>query len=1423
MNQGGVRYVGAVPHDGGYQDEARPALAPPITIVSPVQRGFASGPLQQEFQPNLALPRDSYHFMMLVDSGHIDAVAPAMTREGGPAAPPTMRIAVAMLRRSREHLREPWAGFRLTATTVLFGDSPNGMEEEEAAEYLADSNVVAEDFVCAARVGMGAEFVPSTVRIDVVLTTKPANQSARRSTETIAVGHNAYVVPFILQMQSTLYRVHTQQMLRESMDDFVRRLQTWVDELPMKDSGRTLENLVGAFVSVTPTAALVYGHGSHIQRGLARSDPLIKDNACIARAIMMGLDPYLMARCDTSLLWIAQKARSGADRDANAATQRCLNLINNRAKEELVQSALEAELQSSMRQDEAHKQFVAAKSYAVSMGVILPDSNAREAHTVRAAYSRVEAALASAMSQLHPLADFSDVFFLSPQRIDAQTVQRIRAAVPHLAIQFWTDNVAGGISLCYPDTRAKESFLQEGGIVINLLFRDGHVSLITDVAALNARLFESNHRIPCPFCGVTFSHRDGTARISQDTAMVIHIRAGCPRSDDTEVTVPMSPRNLRQLSIRESRMRVQPPLSACCSVSSDGVWAALYVSVLTPSGRTVLPSPWEANDACGEWDDFYVRFSTNRSHYTDVQLDFLKSRVPPLTPFGKAWKAPLEDFLHRLCTYETLSYIGRIASSRLPRDAAEPTATDTCKFCRFPLTGLSRWVSLSRAAKDLSVTPLQFAEDADDDEWDLRCEESHAGTRAVLGDPATCATSRVHEDCYFYAISREKGTWFELTVDVDSEDALVVLLQEACTKRFSRVATPKIFRGRSGLRAFELAVHATADKPAARIVFRSPSAFFDTIPFIGVADPDRAWESMVEQRASSLVSWADRTFAAIGLWPLSFPTAITFAKAQLLDSVPFEMGIPTSLVSTDAIAYYKRMTFGGRMVTGSATLTTVDPSDTKHAILSFDVRAMYPTVLREDVIPMQEHTDTVLHDWSADLEGGLSWVKGYDTHDKRFPVSAVEVTGFWPAELHEQLRHFPPVYSRVTVTPDMLTPFQRTRMGIKDMSPPRSRVVAHLLPVESLPVFLRELQLWMRLGFVVTKLGVARGCKGDVWGREFALRAEALRRSAEESGDVAMSESIKRFCNTSIGALNRNTASNLNLVTIVADEVDFTSGSLVSGVRSSPAETSSASSSKRSRDYKVRRSDDPAYAGWTYECGEYVFVVYKARETSYTQQLMAVLAVHAYARVRQAEMWYFGIVRHFPRSTCLYGNNDSIYATFSLTPELIAEGFTDIRVAVACKLIDWVDSSDACEGLWTKTNEDQYTMLQCVNGTRGRRWGLWKEQTNWKGIAAIVVNGPNRYGYRVIEGTDVLKRLPACWTGTSFEQYAANWLGGHTEEERHVLLEAADSVPDGRVVKVPLNGTCTWGNSACIVSVKGEQWPFGISHSVPGVRESFES
>jgi hypothetical protein len=166
----------------------------------------------------------------------------------------------------------------------------------------------------------------------------------------------------------------------------------------------------------------------------------------------------------------------------------------------------------------------------------------------------------------------------------------------------------------------------------------------------------------------------------------------------------------------------------------------------------------------------------------------------------------------------------------------------------------------------------------------------------------------------------------------------------------------------------------------------------------------------------------------------------------------------------------------------------------------------------------------------------------------------------------------------------------------------------------------------------------------------------------------------------------------------------------------------------------------------------------------------------------------------FADARLLYGNTDSLMIEVSLSDAHIAAGETDARQVLYKVLRDRMDVSNVPEDstFWKGLPPEWKTAAV----ERMGEWGCVKEETGMAGIEAFVVNGPNRWGAKIVAsetdtlpihkgavGDTVLKTLQKTHIGASLEEYAANWGGA--------------------------DGVCTWKNTACLVHVDGTQWPIG--------------
>jgi hypothetical protein len=171
----------------------------------------------------------------------------------------------------------------------------------------------------------------------------------------------------------------------------------------------------------------------------------------------------------------------------------------------------------------------------------------------------------------------------------------------------------------------------------------------------------------------------------------------------------------------------------------------------------------------------------------------------------------------------------------------------------------------------------------------------------------------------------------------------------------------------------------------------------------------------------------------------------------------------------------------------------------------------------------------------------------------------------------------------------------------------------------------------------------------------------------------------------------------------------------------------------------------------------------------------------------------------------LYGNTDSLMFEITLSDAQRAAGNLDARQLLYSVLRDRMDVSNvpSTSTFWDRMPAEWKESAKDRMG----EWGCAKEETGMAGMEAFVVNGPNRWGAKIIQsatdtmpsqtgssGDTVLKTLSKTFVGASLDEYASNWGEG------------------GGV------GVCTWGNTACLVDAGGCHWPIGTD--LPEVREA---
>ena len=911
---------------------------------------------------------------------------------------------------------------------------------------------------------------------------------------------------------------------------------------------------------------------------------------------------------------------------------------------------------------------------------------------------------------------------------------------------------------------------------------------------------------------------------------------------------------MRQLDTRAFGACFDAGVHLTLSVGADG-FVALAGTVATPWGDQILPLPesskpltafltrWARGSGRSMADYDYVRSTLPKQPSDPV---FFSTNDPRLKDGGMG-TAPttlqlmlmLQSVLSPSLEYASLLFVAAGVHFPAAHDAEVPAVLGDCFFCRMPVSGLSRDARMRAAAAAVSIEAADTYEAAasSDEEEDHEAEVAAASDEPVCDTDATTGR-RVwcHRSC---ADSVRKISAARVTVyiDVAEQSTMNALLEAVAQRPFLNTVcdggVPTIMRNGRDVRNFQISIPL---QPAAvsamkrgrltrvaplrlAVKFRGPKSFgADDVWRPEISD---ACERVV-QYGAALRSWARRERAATGLCPLLFETAVSYSRAALLHSVTGPP--PTSICSSDGLQFVNRITKGGRLFTGCAVMhppLAAPETDRSIVRLTLDFTAKYPDVVKRWPLPHQEHTLSLLHDFSRDLGAGILFVSTYNSADPALPVCCVEVSGSIPSHKHLQYAQFPPLFSRLHVPVGTYTPFQRVRLHMALTDAPTERSVPHLLPLEREVLCLREATLLHRLGFAFTHIGQVWGCKGSFWARPFMAAAETRRRKAAVAGDTDEVAAVKLLTNSVLGSLNMNLQRRLDLRAVLTTDLSFKS-SLATGQE--PVPEGDPRSGRRS----VRLADDPRFTGRIFTAGDLTLVEMTPKPEIHSQMTFFALLVQAYARCDHVEFMYGssdgkpGLLHVFPATRVLYANTDSV--TVELSADSETEGTADARVLLWRRMQPWLDLSNVpvTSSLWKAMPPEERDDAVKKTQERAGEWGLVKEETGYAGIDAFVVNGPNRYAYRVVQSltdtppayrkrTDVLKSLPAAWThaGTTVEQYIADWRGGHTPAEIAALEAAA--LPG---VPIPTHGTSLWGNAAAIVSRTGQQWPLGMCPEV---------
>ena len=1158
--------------------------------------------------------------------------------------------------------------------------------------------------------------------------------------------------------------------------------------------------------------------GLHACRGLVLNFPAKVDTLCVARAIMTALDPFLEASSDANLVNILGDALAGA-RAALAVAQlkakqpASPGIAHSRALRVRYASDKIAELGAELASAKADMLRTGRRVRTAAEG---PD-----VYRAINRYKTIERELAAAFRGEHPLVTFQDPFFSSNPPINEETLPRLRACIkPGFAakIQIWGISVNDKIGLVHPDTDVSLDFVRKGGRVLNILVAFQHASFVRDVGTCCNRATASGAlrgRFYCSLCG----HSVSIGAPGYQLKLFAHQQEGCVSGRKFSFAAPLSSTNRCQLKQGSFAAKERAMLTA---VLSD---KALHLAARLPSG-------WATYNVCDPfsapwWHALHKRFMHGMT--ADVDTIGAPSSSTPDHAVSPADCFNVESNFGLLTAPSTVSALLAQLHWECPKDYRSAAAVgDVCVGCHKSVHTPSVWKRQSAPAPP-APKPLDDDEEAESDASDDEDEEGEApesGVAAVVHHcHATGACASAHADCnacirqsmsYLYVETTSLGVLAAVAALAASQH----IIEKLCDGKPPRIS---IRDGR--VRGVTIKV-AGLPRPAS-VAEQSRSACTTVTPFLTIAfrSPDCTMPQYQPEDGpfiQELLKTAEANFAATHLWMPSFPTSISYARGVLHDYAARADCYATSIVSADSYASAKRITPGGIMVLGERVESPPLSAEERRykGRFYFDITASYPTQLQRWALPLHEHLDRPIHDFTSNLAGGLAYI--HDTSLERDFTERVEIWGFWPVELHEDLRAMPPVFQRIPVSPKMLSRFQRLHMGLHMDDPPQLRSVGHLFPVEGAVVFMRMAKLWQRLGMVITKVGTVWSTPAKPWGRDFATDMERKRRAAAAAGDKAMVAAVKQVCNSVIGSLNVDAS---KFTTILAHKAYL-----------------EEAAHKMSTQEKF--ADNPRFTLRSWSLGDCTLYELEQARIVHKQQTLAALFIQAMAQCDLLELWYG---RPFcegmrERLTCpggpppvlLYGNTDSLFVEVQIPPGM--PFFQDVRHFTALKLLPLLDLSNVPKESTFFSSENlsalQKHSLTVELEERAGRWGLIKEETGFAGIEAMVVNGPNRYGFRIVQsdtdtlpehrgtGKDVLKSLPRAWKDAddppTLEDFYASWL---MEDERvppplpPTVRIAGDNIGELIEVETSRAHVSPWGNAHCIVSRTAPypQWPLGCA------------
>lgn len=818
-----------------------------------------------------------------------------------------------------------------------------------------------------------------------------------------------------------------------------------------------------------------------------------------------------------------------------------------------------------------------------------------------------------------------------------------------------------------------------------------------------------------------------------------------------------------------------------------------------------------------------------------------------------------------------------------------------CFACGLRVGGPSRW-KLQEAAASLDVEeddadPDSVHSDADtdtDDEENAQFVEA-VPQFVVHHCHATGFVAYAHGDCNDYMHQSTNALYIEVDDPRTMAEAVDVLFGRAYIECFLRGVPPSIsehegvvtrvtfkLRGTdralhsqeiarlqakheaTGIGVFDAKAAAAIRKPRiltvtlrprAALLARPPASMAGpfTGPLVRAFDSDR--DTLDGHRAQvaaaglmeEVVTWCEREFAFTSLWPSFFSTAISYSRGVLLnyavESLPPGF-TPTSIASKETLQSVRRMVTGGRIVLGEhVEMPTLIPDVLSHegvqrARLLLDFTAAYPVQLKRWALPLLEHADAQIHDFSMHLQDGIHFLQSIKLGgpEDLQGVMRVELSGEFPAEMHAKLHAFPPCWSRREIFARDLSAFQRACGGLASDKSMGMRSVGHFFPLEKEVMFVREAQILLRLGFVCSHVGPVHCTPASFWGRLFATEMEHRRRSAMAAGDSETAEDVKLLINSVLGSLSVDVS---KFCSLVPDKLYVAASSSKSDSASDDLPLRNTRAMTRAQ----RFYDNPRFTLRVLEAGDVLLYELQKASWRHEQQTLAFTFIQAMARCDLLELWYGGpcyeesgfgswqpgIHEVFPEAMLGYGCTDSLVVEIQGSASAREmRGFKDVREEFWDAFKSRMDLSNvpSTSSFFTQMPPVRLREAKARIAEQAGKWGFLKEETGFAGVEAVVVNGPNRWAYRVVQSPsdtppkflgalqrDILKSIPVAWHNLfSLEAFAASWHAAELPLPAPLPLTLktgaeAQLGTEGVHLKAPQRKHLSlWGNSSCIVS-----------------------